>query len=47
MKLSNSLMCAAAIALAGCNGTQKEFNLTSPDGEIVVNVNVEDRKSVV
>ena len=30
MKLSNSLMCAAAIALAGCNGTQKEFNLTSP-----------------
>ncbi len=42
MKLSNSLMCAAAIALAGCNGTQKEFNLTSPDGEIVVNINVDD-----
>lgn len=42
MKLNSALMYAAAIALAGCNGTQKEFKLTSPDGDIVVNVTVDD-----
>ncbi len=43
MKLNSTLVYAAsALALAGCSGTQKEFQLTSPDGEIVVNVTVDD-----
>ena len=42
MKLSNSLALAAAIAFAGCSEIRNEFKLTSPDGEIVVNVNVDD-----
>lgn len=42
MKLNSSLVYAAAIALAGCSGTQKEFKLTSPDGDIMVNVSVND-----
>lgn len=43
MKLNSSLLlCAAGIAIASCNGPQKEFQLKSPDGNTTVQVNVDD-----
>ncbi|MBD5180311.1 MAG: glycoside hydrolase family 97 protein [Bacteroidales bacterium] len=43
MKLTGNLVyLSSALALVACGGEQKNFNLTSPDGEIVVNINVDD-----
>lgn len=43
MKLTGNLMyLTSVLVLAGCGGSQKNFNLSSPDGEIVVNINVDD-----